>query len=355
MKKLCIIAALALVGCAVSAQQPQGQQRPRPAQGQQPPQGQQQQPRRNVFDPTNPGAHDPVMAKEGDTYYVFTTGNGVSLMTSKDLKTWTQAGSCIPQCPAWIQEKLPNFRGNNFWAPDIIYYQGKWHLFYAASAFGRNTSVIGHATSPTLNPESPDYKWTDQGCMIQSVPYRDMWNAIDANIVIDENGTPWMDFGSFWNGIMMVKLKDDLRGVATPEEWRNPCRRERSYGLDDASAGDGAVEAPFIYKHGDWYYLFVSFDACCRGLQSTYNIVVGRSKSAKGPYLDMDGKDLATGGGTCVMKGNGTDYVAVGHCAAYTIDGKDLLVTHAYQATDGASKLVVREIKWKDEWPVLEW
>ena len=196
MKKLCIIAALALVCCTLGAQ---------------PPQGQQQQPRRNVFDPTNPGAHDPVMAKEGDTYYVFTTGNGISLMTSKDLKTWTPAGSCIPQCPAWIQEKLPNFRGNNFWAPDIIYYQGKWHLFYAASAFGRNTSVIGHATSPTLNPESPDYKWTDQGCMIQSVPYRDMWNAIDANIVIDEDGTPWMDFGSFWNGIMMVKLKDDLR------------------------------------------------------------------------------------------------------------------------------------------------
>ena len=76
MKKLCIIAAMAMVSCALSAQQPQGQQRPRPAQGQQPPQGQQQQPRRNVFDPTNPGAHDPVMAKEGDTYYVFTTGNG---------------------------------------------------------------------------------------------------------------------------------------------------------------------------------------------------------------------------------------------------------------------------------------
>ena len=97
-----------------------------------------------------------------------------------------------------------------------------------------------------------------------------MWNAIDPNIIVDENGTPWMSFGSFWDGIKMVKLTDDMMQVAQPEEWHSLCRRERSFELDDKDPGDGAVEAPFIMKHGDYYYLFVSFDYCCRGKDSTW-------------------------------------------------------------------------------------
>lgn len=162
--------------------------------------------------------HDPVLAKQGDTYYLFATGQGISVMSSKDLKNWKFEKPVFEEAPQWAVETVKGYNGHT-WAPDIIFHNGLYHLFYSCSAFGKNTSAIGHATNPTLDPSSPDFKWTDHGKVIQSVPNRDMWNAIDPNIIIDENGTPWMNFGSFWDGIKMVKLTPDMNGVAHPEEW----------------------------------------------------------------------------------------------------------------------------------------
>ena len=164
-----------------------------------------------------------------------------------------------------------------------------------------------------------------------------------------------MDFGSFWNGMKLVKLTKDLSAVAEPQEWRTVCARERAFFLDDNDPGDAAVEAPFIFKKGDWYYLLVSYDYCCRGINSDYKIVVGRSKDVKGPYLDKEGKSLTRGGGT-VIASSSDDYVAIGHCGAYTIDGEDILVAHAYTIADnGASKLFVGNLVWdNDGWFTIE-
>ena len=65
----------------------------------------------------------------------------------------------------------------------FLFTMGLYYLYYSVSAFGKNTSCIGVATNKTLHPSSPDYKWTDHGKVIQSVPGRDMWNAIDPNLV----------------------------------------------------------------------------------------------------------------------------------------------------------------------------
>lgn len=298
--------------------------------------------------------HDPVLAKQGDTYYLFATGQGISVMSSKDMKHWKFEKPVFDKAPQWAVEAIKGYNGHT-WAPDVLYHDGLYHLFYSCSAFGKNTSAIGHATNPTLDPASPDFKWTDHGKVIQSVPHRDMWNAIDPNVVIDEEGTPWMTFGSFWDGIKLVKLTPDLNGVAQPEEWYSLCRRPRSFNLPDEEAGDGAVEAPFIMKHGEYYYLFVSFDYCCKGLKSDYKVRVGRSKSVTGPYLDKEGKALTQGGGSLVVQGN-KDYAGVGHNAAYHLDGKDYFICHAYSvAEEGAPKLIVREMTWTpDGWPEVD-
>lgn len=312
--------------------------------------------RKDSYKLADVGTHDPVMAKEGNTYYLFATGMGISVMSSNDnMKTWKFEKSVFESAPAWTTEMLPNFRGH-MWAPDVLFYEGEWHIFYSCSAFGRNTSMIGHATNKTLDPKSPDFKWVDKGCVIQSVPNRDMWNAIDPNVIVDEEGNPWMDFGSFWDGIKLFKMKKDMSGPAVPQEWYSVCRRERKFEQPDSSAGDGAVEAPFIMKHGNYYYLFTSFDYCCRGARSNYNVVVGRSEKVSGPYLDKDGKDMAFGGGSVVLAGN-KDWAGVGHNAAYDFDGKSYFIAHGYDLSDnGASKLVVREIKWSsDGWPIVEW
>jgi arabinan endo-1,5-alpha-L-arabinosidase len=206
----------------------------------------------------------------------------------------------------------------------------------------------------TLDPDSKEYRWVDQGMILQSIPYRDSWNAIDPAVVEDGDGNAWMSFGSFWDGLKLVKLDSSLVRLAEPQEWHSLAKRPGNPLEPDDQAGIGAIEAPYIFRKNGYYYLFVSFDKCCRGMDSTYKIMVGRSKSVTGPYLDKDGKSMLEGGGSLVLAGN-EDWVALGHNAAYTFDGKDYLVFHAYETADNAlQKLRILPIGWEDGWPVVD-
>ena len=297
--------------------------------------------------------HDPVTIKQGDTYYLFCTGSGISVFSSPDLKNWEKEPQVFSEEPVWADDVSADFN-NHIWAPDITFHNGKYYLYYSVSAFAKNTSAIGLTINTSLDADDPNYKWEDQGIVIQSVPNRDLWNAIDPNLVFDDN-TPYLAFGSFWDGLKMVKLSDDLMSIAQPQEWHTIARRERSFDLADANPGDAALEAPFIFKKGNWYYQFLSWDLCCRGENSTYKVVVGRSKSATGPYVDKDGVALNNGGGTLIIEGNDNWYGA-GHNSTYTFDGKDYIIFHAYDANDnGAPKLKIAELQWDAEaWPTLK-
>ncbi len=300
--------------------------------------------------------HDPVMAKEGDSYYLFSTGPGITIYNSEDMVNWERQGRAFEGKPDWANDVAPEFNGH-LWAPDIIYNDNtdRWYLYYSVSAFGKNTSGMGVTTTKTLDPESEDYGWEDQGMVIQSVPNRDMWNAIDPNIIVDDSGDAWMSFGSFWGGMKMFKLNDAWTAPAEPQEWYTIAKRDRSILVDDTQAGPAEIEGPFIFEKGDYYYLFVSYGLCCRGADSTYHVAVGRSESVTGPFLDKDGVDMNKGGGTIILKGN-EDWYGAGHNSAYTFDGKDYLVFHAYEAADdGLQKLKIAEIEWtEDGWPQID-
>lgn len=297
-------------------------------------------------------AHDPVMIKQDSTYYMMCTGFGITVYSSKDLKNWKREKPVFDKAPEWAVKAVPGFKGH-IWAPDISYHNGKYYLYYAVSAFGKNTSCIGVAVNKTLNSSSPDYKWNDLGKLIQSVPGRDMWNAIDPNLIIDDNQTPYLVFGSFWEGMKLVKLNPDLTTIAQPEEWHTVARRPRDFALPDSSAGNAAIEAPFIFKKDKYYYLFVSWDYCCRAEKSDYKVVVGRSENVTGPYLDKTGKSMFLGGGSLIVEGDGKNWFGAGHNAVYTFDGQDYIIYHGYDAKDkGRSKLIVEELQWKDGWPV---
>jgi arabinan endo-1,5-alpha-L-arabinosidase len=296
----------------------------------------------------NISVHDPVMIKQDSIYYLFCTGNGISFFSSKDMKDWKQEKPVFNSGPQWAMDEIAGFKGH-IWAPDIFCYKGKYRLFYSVSAFGKNTSCIGLAENVTLNPTDPKYKWEDKGKIIQSVPGRDDWNAIDPNLVLDNEGKPWLSFGSFWSGIKLVKLKDDLSGLALPETWYPVASRPRDTFTSYDKAGEGSIEAPFIVKHNRFYYLFVSFDFCCRGIESNYKVMVGRAAELTGPYLDRNGFPMLQGGGTLVVAGN-KDFPGVGHNAVCTFNGRDYLVFHAYDAAEnGKPKLLIRELKWDGE------
>lgn len=297
--------------------------------------------------------HDPVMIKEGDVYHLFCTGPGITHKTSKDLINWKDQNPVFTTSPEWSFGINPSFNGH-IWAPDVYFHNDTYFLYYSISAFGKNTSAIGVVTNVTLDSSDPNYKWQDHGIVVESVPNRDMWNAIDPNIIFDDTGNAWMSFGSFWGGIKMVKLNQNLLEIHPDNEWYTLARRERSFEQLDSDAGDAPIEAPFIYKRDNYYYLFVSWDFCCRGAESTYKTVVGRSKNLTGPYLDKSGISLFYGGGTLVVEGN-DKWNGIGHNSIYDFGDNTYFISHAYDAeNDGQPLLKIIPVEFDDEgWPIV--
>ena len=291
--------------------------------------------RRQAFTTDTVMVHDPVMAEENGTYYLLSTGHGLQWATSTDRRTWTvQPTPFIKEIPQWTHDSVPGFK-SHVWAPDIIRKDGLWWLAYSCSTFGKNTSAIGLMAAERLTGP-----WRDCGPIVCSQGKRDRWNAIDPNFIVDEDGTPWLTWGSFWDGIQIARLDHTMHLASKPM----------------TIAHRNAIEAPFIFRHGNYYYLFVSWDYCCRGAQSNYRVAVGRSKHIGGPYLDRNGKDMRQGGGTVILEGDKKEYEAAGHNAVYHFGDQDIFICHGYYLPmKGASILMQRTITWTaDGWPKLQ-
>lgn len=318
-------------------------------------------PRPIVFDTDTPFVHDPVMAYEDGTYYAFYTGHHISTMTSANRKTWTvRRDGALPVIPRWTRDSVPGFT-NHIWAPDVIRWQDRWWMAYSCSTFGKNTSAIGLLSASSLAKGD----WQDEGCLVASRAGRDNWNAIDPNFVEDADGRLWLTWGSFWDGIQLAPLalvteggRETLRLSGYPRTIARRYYNNAPHDIENPTskhAGVNAIEAPFIMRHGGYYYLFASWDYCCRGMESSYRVVVGRSKEVAGPYIDREGAPMYAGGGTPLIAGDKREFEAVGHCAAYAIPDGDLFISHGYSIRhDGQSILVQRRIRWEDGWPVVE-
>jgi arabinan endo-1,5-alpha-L-arabinosidase len=283
------------------------------------------------------GTHDPAAIASNGTYFLFQTGRGIPTKRSSNLLEWRRGSSVFASNPAWIAQRVPG--ATDLWAPDISNFGGTFHLYYSASTFGSNRSCIGHATAASLETGT----FVDQGPVVCSNynGARDDWNAIDPNVVVDAAGTPWLAFGSFWSGLKLVRLNST--GARADDVVLSIAARP----------GSTAIEASFIVRRGEYYYLFASFDKCCAGVDSTYNVRVGRAKDVRGPYVDDAGTAMTQGGGKMFLQGAGR-YHGPGH-SAVLIDGKLAYdIHHAYDANaNGASILRISELVWDDKgWPL---
>jgi arabinan endo-1,5-alpha-L-arabinosidase len=292
--------------------------------------------------------HDPVLVKEKGTYYVF--GTGLTLKTSPDLIHWTAQPQLFAKVPDWGLQAVPGTK--DMWAPDVSFFGGRWHLYYALSTFGSNQSAIGLFTSPTLDATAPGYGWKDEGLVVMS-HHSDDFNAIDPNHFIDSDGRHWLTLGSFWSGIKMFALSPDTGKLLDPAEKPISLARRLA-----PAGGPAPIEAPFLIEHGGYHYLFASYDYCCKGANSTYYTVVGRSKDVRGPYLGKDGSKLMDGEGTIVLRADLEEkdrFRGPGHPGfLHDADGKDYIVYHAYDKMNhGAPTLRISPIDWTaDGWPV---
>src|SRR3984957_3468013 len=293
-------------------------------------------------------AHDPsTIVQCKSRYYMFYTGQNILSKSSADKVFWTAGPSVFNPPPAWTTNAVPGFTGL-FWAPDVLYFNNQYHLWYAVSTFGSQVSAIGLVTNPTLDPTDPEYKWTDQGPVIESTngsPY----NTIDPSFTWDDSSNLWMAFGSYWNGIYMVQLN--------PATGLRISTNSPTYQL----AYNSSIEASYIFRRGGYYYLFANWGSCCSGVDSTYNIRMGRSTNVTGPYLDENGVSMVNNGGTVFQEATGK-FTGPGHVGILSGGGNQWWSYHYYDANAyapqygvyGYPDLAFAPLSWTaDNWPVF--
>lgn len=303
--------------------------------------------------PEDPVAHDPTLVKEGEWYYLAITGDYatgsdyIPMKRSKDLLTWEELPPVFEQLPAGVLAAIGATAADaprDAWAPDLSWTGTEWRLYYSVSRFGTTNSVTALATTTSLDPADPDHGWVDRGPVLESEPGSREYNAIDANYVEDADGGAWLTFGSFFGGLQIVALDPVTGTVAPGAETTTLVHRQIAH---------NPVEGPSIIRNGDYYYLFAAFDYCCRGVDSDYRVVVGRSKDITGPYLDQDGVSMLEGGGTEVLRGY-NEFQGTGHPDVLSSGGIDLFVNHYYDTRSaGTPRLNVRTLSWSGGWPTV--
>lgn len=286
--------------------------------------------------------HDPVMIKQGNTYYVYHTGKGISIKTSPDRVHWTNAGRVFDETnsPTWWKTDIPNQDGN-LWAPDIHYYKGKYYLYYSVSAWMNFNSSVGLATNTTLDPKDPKYKWVDEGQVISYKNGGEKVNVIDPNAFQDKDGKDWLVYGSYQAGLRLVQL-DPMTGKLLQDPPQITTLTTK--------LGEGS----FIIKAAQYYYIFASRGICCKALNSTYQVVIGRSKDIKGPYLNKEGKSWVDNNYTLFLEGN-YEEPGRGHNGFITDHDTTFVVYHAYtRSANGEPRLNIKPVYMDDQgWPSM--
>lgn len=285
--------------------------------------------------------HDPTTIVVDGVWHTYATGlienTGLRHIVSNDGINWTVGDRLLVDPLPWWSDHVTDY-GSNQWAPDVKFYNNKYWLYYSVSSFGSNNSLIGLLSSSDPNKGS----WVDEGLVVKSTS-DDNYNAIDPDLFVDPNdGKLWLTFGSHWDGIKMYEIDP-----ATMKPMGS------IYSL--ASRNGGAIEAPALMFKDGYYYLFVSFDKCCSGSNSTYNIRYGRSSSVTGPFKDKSGKAMMRGGGTILEqseKGTGRWKGPGGQDVYEHSPGEWIMVRHAYDNWDGGTpKLRINDLYITNGWP----
>ena len=291
--------------------------------------------------------HDPSLTREGNVYYMFSTAQPVvapavralvPFKTSTDGVTWKSAGQVFASQLAWWSADIP---APEIWAADAHFVNGTYYVYYSVSAWGNFNSSVGLVTGPTLNSASPNYKWTDRGKVIDFRNGGAGVNVIDPNLFVDNDGKFWLVYGSYKSGIRLVEVS-----ASTGKLIKDP--------PDVSVLTNGLGEGSSLIRHGNYYYLLVSSGVCCAGLSSTYRVVMGRSTTVQGPYLNKTGARLLDGASTPLLVGDAT-HPGQGGQSFYEENGQLYMVYHAYTTPSGDPVTSVRPVYFDSAgWPTLD-
>lgn len=283
--------------------------------------------------------HDPSLTKSGNCWYVFSTGMADIRKTCNGV-SFTHVGSVFKSPPSWLKSVIHQ-TPPNLWAPDANYFNGQWYVYYSGSIWNTIDSAIGVATASNIEGPYTDHgEVTHSNGDIHSGPI----NAIDPEIGWSYNNgqkaDPWLVYGSFHKGIYAHKLDIKTGKFASDDN--------QTYHL--SSIGEASSTT---YRNGH-YYLFVSVGSCCKGVNSTYHVVMGRASKITGPYVDHTGKDMLNGGGTQITSSHG-DVHGPGGEDVYKDGDNYRMAIHWYDgANGGRATLDILDLVWSaDGWPTV--
>lgn len=292
-----------------------------------------------VFEPVI--ADPSVITAEDGSFYAYGTeddwGDGqgfryVPIIRSTDLVNWEYIGD------AFTFDTKPKWKDGGLWAPHVTYLNDKYYMYYSMSVWGDSNPGIGIAIA-----EKPEGPFTDHGPLFTSHEIG-VRNSIDPFHFIDDDGTPYLFWGSF-HGIYGIELSND--GLSTVGE--------------KFEIAGHAFEAPWIIKKDGRYHFFGSIGSCCEGEWSTYRVGVGQADSIKGPYLDQNGSDILYTEGTLILA-EGDNFAGPGHNAIITDKkGTDWIIYHAIDKEEGwlpngatRRPLMIDPIIWENGWPTVK-
>ena len=282
-----------------------------------------------------------IYCEKDNYYYLFATGG--KIMRSKDMVNWTKRTNEFPSIPAW------GTNGAGLWAPDVQYINGQYVMYYSLSTWGDSNPGIGVATA-----SKPTGPWVDLGELFRSQNIG-VNNSIDSMTFVDTDGKVYIVWGSM-RGNYIVELTEDgleLKGGIT-EARKN---KIRIAGLDTSLPWDEETyEGSYIIYENGYYYLFLSKGHCCKGLNSTYKVVVGRSKRVTGPYVDHEGRDMKNRGVGKIILDKNENFVGPGHNSLLKDqEGNYYIYYHTYTKEYTEYRVLAMERLQFDEegWPYI--
>ena len=296
--------------------------------------------------------HDPCIVELDGRTFCFSTGNGGSMKSTKDFKTWTIHGPIMTTPPPWLRTMIPEHR--SIWAPDGVKVGNKVRIYYCASRyFGGNDSAIGFQENEHFDANKPNEGWVDHGMVIESSKAKgNHYNCIDPDVQIDQQGRHWMFFGSYYSGIYVVELD--------PESGKIKPGSEPVSVAWNKGSKENALEGAAGCYHDGYYYLWVSYGLAAQGVRSTYQVMVGRSKDPNGPFIDAKGTPMTEGGHVNILKTSPPMFSPGHNEVMHHRDGRWMMSYHFYDGRKfwtgdkwGLPRLQVREVLWSaDGWPL---
>ena len=297
---------------------------------------------------------DPYCFLHDGIYYVVGTGETetndagaahrvVPMFKSKDLQHWEEVGPVL--------EPSPEERGGSFWAPEVGYRDGTFHLYYHASGNGRGFRV---RVATSRSPEGP---YTDTGrpmtdvdknvFAIDSDPFRDddgQWYLFYATDFYDADATTFRG-----TALVVDRLRSMTELVGDPQTVMRAHWPWQVYERDRLMHGTVAdwytLEGPSVVKRHGKYYCFYSGG---NFQNDTYGVDYLVADRITGPWVEAGGAR-----GPQVMRSIPGEVIGPGHNSIVTSPdgGQDYIVYHAWNAAMTARQLWVDPLDWTADGP----